>query len=140
MAGGQTHAVDTQYVAAVGGVAAAYTNTPVEGLAFAGGALLGLFVNPDLDQQAISRIEWRLIKHTFGLGFLWLAYWWPYAVALSHRSISHWPLLGTLTRLIYLAPVWYVLWLVGVRPGPWLVWAIAGLVVSDLAHWLRDAI
>jgi uncharacterized metal-binding protein len=140
MGSGRTHAVDTQITAIVGGVAIAYGQHPAAGLAFGAGAALGLLINPDLDQQTLTYSEWKVVRHTFGLGFLWVAYWWPYSTWMAHRHVSHWPLIGTLTRLAYLAPLWYALWLVGLRPEPWMAWAVAGLCVADAVHWLRDGL
>jgi uncharacterized metal-binding protein len=116
MAVGRVHARDTQLIAFVGAI----------------------IVSPDLDQESISYVEWRIVRYTLGLGFLWLLYWWPYSRLIPHRHISHWPILGTLTRILYLAPAWYGGWLLGVRPASWVVWAALGLTASDLVHWLRD--
>ena len=34
---------------------------------------------------------------------VWYFLWEPYAILLTHRGISHWPILGTLTRVCYLS-------------------------------------
>jgi uncharacterized metal-binding protein len=84
-----------------------------------------------------------------GLYALWRLIWLPYGKAIGHRAfISHFPLVGTAFRLLYLA-AWYTLirWLI-IRFTPWalpalsapawLPWAVAGLAVSDALHWLAD--
>lgn len=36
------------------------------------------------------------------ISFIWYIYWEPYAQLLTHRGISHWPIIGTLTRFGYM--------------------------------------
>lgn len=66
-------------------------------LLFASAFLAGsLWLSPDLDLRAnAARRRWG------PLGFIWL----PYAKAFRHRGISHSPLVGPLTRLLYLGLV-----------------------------------
>ncbi|MEO1399640.1 MAG: DUF2227 family putative metal-binding protein [Cyanobacteria bacterium J06635_1] len=102
-------------------------------LAAAGGALAGLWLSPDLDlPKCRARRRWRNI----GLGWLW----WPYDKLLPHRSPwSHWPIVGTAGRLLYLGwpllgwgdPVWLIWW-------PWFAAAAVGLAVADVGHWVAD--
>lgn len=33
---------------------------------------------------------------------IWFYFWAPYATLLTHRGMSHWPILGTLTRIWYM--------------------------------------
>lgn len=40
---------------------------------------------------------------TYPINRLWFFLWEPYSHSLTHRGISHWPVLGTLTRLYYIA-------------------------------------
>ena len=107
------------------------------------GCWTGLTINPDLDQEGISKQEWKLVRRTFGLGFLFLLYTWPYAVLHKHRGSSHWPIIGTLVRVLYFSlPFLALCWYLGYSPSleVWagLAWAIAGLAISDIAHWLMD--
>jgi uncharacterized metal-binding protein len=112
------------------------------------GCLAGIALTPDLDQEGLSTSEHWLIKYTLGLGFLWTMLWYPYARVLKHRSLwSHFPLLGTAGRLLYLAGIaaivfWggqkYSGWQLPQRVEPWWSWAVAGLLLSDVAHWLMD--
>jgi len=68
---------------------------PLPKLPFAAGYLIGTFwLTPDLD-LATSRPSrrWGILR------ILWL----PYAWLFPHRGLSHRPLLGALTRVLYLA-------------------------------------
>jgi uncharacterized metal-binding protein len=114
-------------------------------LAAGGGCLAGIFLTPDLDQESISSSEYSLIKYTMGLGFLWAMFWYPYARLCKHRSpISHWPILGTMGRLLYLCiPIVAYHYFSGWQmPQHWirfLYFSIAGLALSDTLHWLFDS-
>lgn len=125
------------------------------------GALLCIFINPDLDQDGLSYAETMFTKLTrFDLGKkplglfvsrfcrgvgitlmgLWIATWGMYSAMIKHRSpLSHWPILGTAIRVAYiLIPVW---WLTGFNPlaqGDWLLYMLAGLALADAGHYLRD--
>jgi uncharacterized metal-binding protein len=68
---------------------------------------------------------------------------WAYARMIPHRGISHTPVVGTLTRLIYLGVVGLLVWVVVGRPAlpavSWrFLWVVAGLVISDAIHWVMD--
>lgn len=134
--------------------AAAYTSGDYAAMIGAGlGCLAGISIGPDLDQEAISRQEWKIIRRTLGLGFLFLLFWWPYATLHKHRGFSHTPVLGTLGRILYIVLMVGVpcllLLLFGVKlefpslpVSVWrgLVWSVFGLIVSDFAHWAMDFI
>jgi uncharacterized metal-binding protein len=114
-------------------------------LAVAGGlgCLAGIALTPDLDQEGLSSSEYWLIKWTMGLGFLWTMLWYPYARLCKHRSIlSHFPFIGTAGRLAYMGLfvgiAKYFGWTPPQWPLPWLAWALAGLLLSDIAHWALD--
>lgn len=107
------------------------------------GCLAGLILTPDLDQESISSSEYTLIKWTMGLGFLWAMLWYPYARLLKHRSPwSHFPLVGTAGRLLYLGIFVAIAMSFGWKPPSWpmqwVEWAVTGLAISDAAHWLLD--
>lgn len=113
------------------------------GSAAALGCLCGILLTPDLDQEGISSSEYWIIKYTLGLGFLWTMIWFPYALCCKHRStVSHFPVLGTTVRLLYLsAIIGVILYFVGTIPQwNWILilWGIAGLLVSDTAHYIMD--
>lgn len=142
---GVTHARASAALAATGGiVVTAITGDLKAGASFACGCALGVMMTPDLDQEGIGKGEWKLIQASLGVGFLWVWLWYPYARAIKHRSfLSHAPLVGTAGRLIYLLCLPTALWLAGKISLEWIpiwicLWAIAGLVVSDIGHWVLD--
>jgi uncharacterized metal-binding protein len=52
----------------------------------------GLMFGPDLDTQSVHYTRWGPIRFI----------WWPYKVALAHRSrLSHGILFGTIIRIVY---------------------------------------
>lgn len=113
------------------------------------GCLLGLFIDPDLDQEMVTSSEWRVIKlPVVGklLGSAWVGLWMPYALMMPHRGLSHMPILGTLTRVGYLSLIFEVvffvatghLWFVGQDQLPFVFAALLGLMTSDILHWARD--
>lgn len=134
------------------------------GLWAGAGCAAVVLVTPDLDQEGISAGEWDLVQ-AFGplgsVGFLWLAYWHPYAWAIPHRSPwSHLPVFGTLLRVLYLVPLavaaamvvsaatrWLALDMSTVDKVMWSMafwrvawWAFVGLCVSDTVHFLMDVL
>lgn len=143
MATGKQHAKASLILAIPAGVGVGLIN-PLAGAAACVGCLLGIPIGPDLDQEGISAAEWKIIKWTLGLGFLWLMFWWPYALIHSHRGVSHIPIVGTLGRLLYMAILLIIIWLIlGCKPlpviDPWLLKGlVAGLILSDILHWVMD--
>ena len=123
------------------------TGSWLSGAACGLGCLSGIALTPDLDQEGLSNSEYWLIKWTMGLGFLWTMLWYPYARLCKHRSIiSHFPILSTAFRLAYLAIFPAIAIALGWTPPErdWpayqelALWAVGGLVVSDIAHWALD--
>jgi uncharacterized metal-binding protein len=129
--------------------------TALSALAGMVGCLLGLFIDPDLDQEWQTTSEWRVINLLKGtrfhwvsraIGAVWSAYWMPYALFTKHRGISHTPVIGTLTRVGYLAvPVVVAALLLSfdIRSVSYdaiifMVAILVGLMISDLGHWARD--
>ena len=105
----------------------------------------GLWLSPDLDTQCRALQRWGPLQ----------LIWWPYRWLIPHRSIwSHGPLLGTITRLLFLGG-WIALALV-ILPGvsvidaitaiePWcrnntaqLLAALLGLEASCWLHLILD--
>lgn len=116
----------------------------------AGGCLAGILLTPDLDQETISTVEWKVLRLTLGLGHLWLAFWGPYSAVMPHRSfLSHGPIISTSLRVLYM---WAGFKLLGevflaVPDVPalrllmlesWFQAAFLGLCLSDLGHWVLD--
>ena len=114
--------------------------------ALAGGCLTGVFLTPDLDVDT-GCYSMGVIRRLAGrpVAWLWRAYWWPYAKCVHHRSVvSHMPIIGTAIRLLYLlAPViavgWYAHWPLPTIT-PLALWFAVGLALSDLLHFLMDAV
>ena len=81
------------------------------------GALSGLLLHPDLDMSPT-----------------------PYGRVRKHRGLSHYPLVGTVDRVLwFLGPV-LVAWLLTGREVAWAglgLWLV-GLTLADALHWLLD--
>lgn len=147
MPSGKVHAQCSLVLAAPAyGLTAGATGDHVAGAACALGCLLGIMMTPDLDQESLSSSEYAFIKYTMGLGFLWSMLWYPYARMIKHRSpLSHFPILGTAGRLLYLGLIlmipsywgWHV-----IQPPPdtlrLIYFGLGGLALSDAAHWFMD--
>lgn len=107
-------------------------------LTYVGASLL---LSPDLDlQRSAPARRWGVAR------FMWA----PYAAVFRHRGISHSPLLGPLTRLIYLAlvggAVWVILHLVGdVRfprtiPTGSVLSVLGGVYLPHVLHVVLDRV
>jgi uncharacterized metal-binding protein len=101
-----------------------------------------LFLSPDLDLvRSRSFRRWGVVR--------WL--WAPYAGFFRHRGLSHHPLVGPLTRVIYFGGILVLVWmLVGLAvgravhlalPPAEIVAAVAvGLYLPNLTHIVADGI
>ncbi len=160
---GRAHGMATKVAApVVAVVAVATTGEWLLGVAAAIGCLAGLIIDPDLDcnstLQLMNASRWRMMRASWPIGYLWFFLWWPYSQLFPHRGLSHVPVLGTLTRLVYLAviplgilvalsftghnitPAALDIWML-VRPRLDLIFfAVCGLIVSDTLHWAMDGI
>ncbi len=105
------------------------------------GAYVGasLFLSPDLDLvRSDVAHRWRAARYL----------WRPYAALFRHRGISHAPLLGPLTRLLYLGLLSGVAWaavhIVARVPAPGVppweaVWpALVGVISPQFLHIALD--
>ncbi len=114
------------------------------------GCLSGVLISPDLDMTGRTISETILLRWNMIIGRLWIAIWYPYALISKHRGLSHVPVFGTLSRVIYLSAIY-----VGVHfllqyyySLDLLQWPIlhqqelmifvAGLAISDFGHWVLD--
>ena len=110
-------------------------------IAFALGYLLSTFgVYPDQDighQRIYPERQYRIWGS--------ILYYWslPYGYLFRHRGISHFPIIGTLTRVLLMglwgAPV--LMWFAGMEWAHILqhsLWGFAGLAVADMVHILAD--
>lgn len=123
--------------------------------ACATGSLLGVLLSPDLDVDNPIHSNYIIGKY-FGCigGAVWFAFWRPYAWFIPHRSpLSHWPVLGTMLRVLYMialsTPLWFLLTLFLFGAGQSLPavspalkesmsWALLGLMISDTMHYVMD--
>ena len=110
----------------------------------AGFAFGSLFLSPDLDLNRGSRAQkrWGIFR----------VFWLPYAWLFAHRGVSHMPVLGTVTRIVYFGLVAWgtavLLGSVGVRISfePQVLFTekgllfLAGIFASSFAHYLGDRI
>lgn len=156
MSSGKAHAMATKLLAIPAGAAAVLV-VPGDVLAVASlgalGCLTGLVIDPDLDVDGITRSEWQLLKRFWILGMVWVVLWWPYARLIPHRSpLSHFPVMGTAGRLLYLVGMAALICSVARWPLGWvhqipdvaahpLFWAwLLGLMISDTGHYVMDRI
>lgn len=63
-----------------------------------------------------------------------------YARLAHHRGLSHLPILGTLTRVVYLGPLLIIAAWFGFPFQVWMLWVVLGLILSDTAHFVHDAL
>lgn len=149
----------------VGALAGGFATHTLPGFVFGGifcalGCLFGLYMDPDLDQEMVTSSRWRVIKmELLGIpvgkfiGSIWTMIWFPYALAMPHRSFwSHAPIVGTAGRAAWLLFVcflsWWAVWgldqavyILGTLLERWqgaILMFLAGLAVSDWGHWVRD--
>ena len=145
---GHTHRAINTYVCiplTIGSVAFAHWS-PLQALAFgAGYCFATFFMNPDLDLDSVGYQSWGPLR----------IIWWPYQKALAHRSfISHFPVISTILRIIYL--LWFPIlltWLLGSSVqslaretifewwpivGLYLLVAVLGMIISDAIHTILD--
>lgn len=141
MASGKTHAWDSVIIGLIGGVWLLQSGVPPlqAGLFFLG-SISGVLLSPDLDQDGFTKSETIILKRSRVLGWIWFLYWIIYAKLIPHRHwSSHYPIVGTLIRLVYLLPLWVFLFgSLHLKFSPDLLLWVAGLMFSDLGHFLRD--
>jgi uncharacterized metal-binding protein len=145
MASGKVHAIASLGLAAPVGMLAMEQCGARVGLAAAMGCAAGVFLSPDLDLAGRTVSESLLWKLHPLIGLPFQAFWLPYGLLFKHRGISHWPIVGTATRLAYIALVVAGMWFVVGCPDIPAFWEwpeaqmwVAGLAVSDLAHFVMD--
>ena len=140
MASGKTHAkyavaVLTMTATASPFVAHVYGGTVA--ISAVAGAVSGWLVTPDADIPHITHDERRMIRRLSIVGRIWVAYWWPYGRIFRHRGISHAPLVGTLTRMLYL--MWWLPLVIAEPPSVGAVLPFAAMwCVQDIIHLAAD--
>ena len=145
MASGRVHAEDSIVGGPVGGLILCLLHLPLWVCAvFALGSWTGTILSPDLDADHKTFAENSVYRFHWFIGMWFHVFWLPYAICIPHRSDwSHFPILGTALRLLYLWPVWIgpvYLNLVPETVFPVVVVWVAGLAFSDLLHWFRDGL
>ena len=152
MSDGKTHATATTALIFPVAMASLLLHPSDPFSAMAAGAIgcaTGLIIDPDLDIDDITRSEWQMIKKLWIVGMLWVTLWYPYAWLIPHRSpLSHWPLLGTAGRVLYLLLWIKLLGMILDVPVPiqlivtnslFMIW-FYGLAVADTAHFIMDVV
>lgn len=106
------------------------------------GTLAGILFTPDHDLDAGNNTM-GLVRGGCGKfpATLWRVYWFPYAKLFKHRGVSHLPIIGTLTRLLYFIPVnpllWWLLWPKALQHY---LWVVVGLMLADTLHFSLDGL
>jgi len=155
MADGKTHerlTIKTLPLAIFLGGIAAHGGHDVALFALPIGHAMGIIIGPDLDLRTRTRAErhlqkialltWPLLIMSNLYAIVFGSGRWPF----THRGISHWPVIGTLTRwLWFVGPVVVLLIATGNATAlamhwPALFWAFLGNCLSDLVHIVADAI
>lgn len=164
MASGQTHARVAKTTLILGSTAGALicARYPALWVAYwpvVGGLVNGWLVTPDIDVDHITKEEqrWGDVPVVGGLlKTVFATFWYPYALNVPHRGISHAWLLGTFTRFVYqfagLLALWF-LWraVVAVYGGkpqvepdwaafPWALtsYYFVGWALQDTLHLVFD--
>ncbi len=132
-----------------------YYLKPSDYIGFSTGYLVGtFFLTPDNDiYHSLPNKRWKILR------FLWK----PYTKIFSHRGISHYPIIGTVTRLVYLITVFLILFsifyfiLINAYPeskkffsqimidysylsSPFFISFLIGLFLSEIIHILTDVV
>ena len=148
MATGKIHHIATVGLAAATAIVAAGSGASLTQAAFLGsGCLVGVLITPDLDMHHDVHSH-QVVRKTLGmpLAFLWRGLWWLYArlIPYHRHPLSHWPVLGTVGRLAYLASIALLVTFFLNIPLPevqkitWLPWVAGGLPMADILHWVMD--
>ncbi|WKN40584.1 DUF2227 family putative metal-binding protein [Tunicatimonas pelagia] len=154
MAAGRTHNVGTLVlVPVVTWIAWELSHHDMFTTSLAGvGCFCGIFISPDLDMKQRTVSETTLLRWSLGIGYIWIFLWYPYAMLFRHRGISHTPVFGTITRVLYLLGIALMLQYLAhnFADAQWNIWPwvdqhqysiaifIAGLGISDIGHWVLD--
>jgi uncharacterized metal-binding protein len=105
------------------------------------GILLDVFLTPDLDLKEADQKK-----------DIWDKFWMVYGLRFKHRGISHFPVIGMITRVFYipyrigqlfcgLLALGGFLYLVVLEwwPLPKFVWfVLGGLIIGDVVHLFMD--
>lgn len=152
MCNGKTHAV-ASVVTAVGTGTLLYCNNIASLLTscqVAAGALLGVLISPDLDLMENGNYSMVILRqYSPVLAKAWRCMWWPYAKLCHHRGVSHWPIIGTLLRTVYIFfPILVIVvllnWVCLESPITihleFFIPYFFGLALADLVHSILDVV
>jgi len=95
-----------------------------------------LMFNGDLDIKSSVYNRWSFLK--------WI--WYPYREIIPHRSIwSHGILIGTVIRLLYLAPIFILIWNCfnlnfNILNWNYIIFILIGLELGNSVHTISDKI
>lgn len=104
MSSGRTHASVAKVLlipAAIGASISVSLGYVEEGVGIFVGAFAGLIITPDADIDKMSWERRRWFNIWTPLGHIWYLLWYAYGKMFKHRGISHFPLIGTATRILY---------------------------------------
>lgn len=123
------------------------------------GAIGGMLIDPDLSDQhnITTHTEQRMWRISPLLGYVFQVYWYPLSILIKHRAwISHWPVVGTTIRILYMFgpalsyvlvygyghrfdPVGWVLYVWAKREDyHWLGWTYFWWAWQDFIHFKLD--
>lgn len=103
MPSGRIHASIAVVVGVSAGLYALDSQLPPDvKIGLVAGLSAGWLMTPDLDLPGRTHEELRLLRHLPVFGRLWVTFWGGYGQFFRHRGLSHWPVLGTLTRAFWL--------------------------------------
>lgn len=144
MASGKTHAAIAKVTAHLSAVTLLYPESPTKA-AISFGMLMGILITPDLDHHKKTYEETRLLKFNKKVGQLWMWYTKPYAKIFKHRGMSHWLIVGTLTRVIWLLPLllplyFYLRLALPSEFGDLTIYVISGWAFQDAIHIITDIV
>ncbi len=115
------------------------TYNPLVAIGVGAGCVFGIVMSPDLDINHSTYGE-NLLPGC--VGGVWKSWWWLYSIIFKHRGISHWFIIGTITRFVYLFfPVYLVFYSLGVSVtlfNACLLYLFIGVCISDTAHIIMD--
>ena len=129
MPSGKTHTMATATIVLAEIIVSKWFPVP-ETLFVVAGSLSTLIMNPDLDLN--YRIQWHKLHKA-----LWQLFWYPYSRLFAHRGLSHFPVIGTLTRVVYIGIIPYLVMRTPHIPRE-LYFIIGGMCISDVLHWAMD--
>lgn len=116
-------------------------SAPQDTLIFAGAFIYGtFFLHPDVDLA--RKIRLFSLKGLFTFPFR------SYSLFFRHRGISHTPVIGTLTRILWLIGFCWIVFFCFNWAFPdlakletsYLCFGVCGLIIADLFHFILDQI